>query len=529
MKKKLAWVTWLPLCFSVSLVLAQEPSVQVERFTVNGNTLLSAAELDAVLIPYKGKRTLLELKQAAQAVQAAYVNAGYGAVIAYLPEQSGEAGTAMITVLEGKVAQIIVTSNKQFSEGNIRRSVPLLQEGQTPQVRRLDAQIQMANENPAKLIAVSLEPGKQQGEVLANVDVREQPTSRWSLSADNTGNKSTGHWRTTLAYTNAALWDRDHLLSLQAQTSPDHASEVRVLSANYRVPLYDMGLSLDAFAAWSSVDGGTSSTAVGPLQFSGSGRVLGLRVTQYLPRWQIGGGVDQRLIIGLDQRAYLNNCSIAGLPPGACGTAGESVAVQPISIEYTAQLDGEYAAGFNITGVHNLGLGGSHSDESNFEAVRQGAKKGYSILRVGAFATLGLPSSWKLQGRMNGQWSDDALVPGEQFGLGGASIVRAYQEREIIGDNGFAGALELVAPDWVIGSGTLRWLLFLDAGHIRNNAGMPCVGMITRCTLASAGLGLNLGAGPLQIRFSVGRALRDGADTERGDVRGHVQVNYSFL
>ncbi|MBL8880785.1 MAG: DUF58 domain-containing protein, partial [Phycisphaerales bacterium] len=47
-------------------------------------------------------------------------------------------------------------------------------------------------------------------------------------------------------------------------------------------------------------------------------------------------------------------------------------------------------------------------------------------------ATLALPvaDDWQLRTRVNTQWTPDALVPGEQFGMGGAQSVRGYEERE---------------------------------------------------------------------------------------------------
>mgnify|MGYP000172599762 CR=1 FL=1 len=59
---------------------------------------------------------------------------------------------------------------------------------------------------------------------------------------------------------------------------------------------------------------GSGGAWTGPLQFSGKGQIYGMRLSKYLPRM---GEVDHRLILGLDQRAYINDCSIAGLPAGA--------------------------------------------------------------------------------------------------------------------------------------------------------------------------------------------------------------------
>src|SRR5512140_4030564 len=82
---------------------AQEPRVAVSEFIVTGNTLLPQVALDEALARFKGERTLAELEQAAQAVQALYRDAGYGGVVAYVPPQKGEPGRATIVVLEGRV------------------------------------------------------------------------------------------------------------------------------------------------------------------------------------------------------------------------------------------------------------------------------------------------------------------------------------------------------------------------------------------------------------------------------------------
>ncbi|KQP35448.1 hypothetical protein ASF44_19075 [Pseudorhodoferax sp. Leaf274] len=514
---------------TAAVAVQREARLEVTAFRIEGNTLLPEASLQAVLAPFKGERSLADLKQAAAAVQEQYRQAGYGAVIAYLPEQRRADGAVTIRVLEGRVGRVVVLGNTAFSEANIRRSLPLLVEGQTPQVQRLDAQIQLANENPAKQLAVVLEPGQQQGEVDARINVTERPVGAWSLSADNTGNRETGRYRVGLAYQNFALWDLDHQLMLQAQTSPDHVDQVKIFSGSYRIPFYGQGLAWDLYGAYSSVDGGSTSTAAGALQFNGRGRVLGTRLTKLLPRQ---GERDQRVVLGLDQRAYLNDCAIAGLPAGVCGGAGESVTVQPLSLEYQLQQGGALPYGANIALVHNLGLGGRNSGQADFEAVRPGARRDYSIARLGGFVQVGLPRDWRVQARANGQLSNTALVPGEQYGLAGASAVRGYEEREVSGDQGVSGSIELVGPE--LGAAlsesiqSLRLLAFVDAGRVWNRGGAPCLGNRDACSLASVGLGMRLVAGGLQLRVDLADALKAGTRTDRHDLGLHLQAIYSF-
>ena len=507
----------------------QEPRVTVEQFSVSGNTLLPAEALDAALAPFKGERTLSELQQAAMAVQALYRDAGYGAVVAYVPPQTGAPGRATIVVLEGRVSKVYISGNKQFSDDNIRRAVPQLREGQTPQIRRIDGQIQLANENPARQLSLALEPGSNAGEVEARVTVSELPASRWSLALDNTGNESTGRLRASIGYQHAALWDLDHQLSLQLQLAPDELSAVAIVSAGYRIPFYNAGLMLDLFGAYSDVEGGTANTPAGPLQFSGKGEVLGMRLTRPFERI---GDIDHRFSVGLDRRLYLNDCSIVGLPAGACGSAGASVAVHPLSFDYQWRREGERPYGFNVGYSHNLDLGGKYSDAADFEAVRPGAVVRYDLFRLGAFASMSLPAAWQLQARASGQWTGDALVPGEQFGIGGANAVRGFTEREITGDSGVVASVELYTPN-LLGSRddtttALRLLGFADAGKAFNQLDTPCRVGESRCSLSSVGIGARFGYGALQFRLDVAHALKNATTTQSGDTRAHFQAIYSF-
>lgn len=522
----LSLLSALPAGAQTAAPAASQTAVSSQRVSVNdisviGNTLLQPALVEATLAPWKGQRTIDEIRQAAQALQDLYRQAGYGAVVTFLPEQAVAGGKLVIGVLEGRVARVTVIGQQRFSVDNVRRSVPALVEGKTPPVRRIDAQVQLANENPARKLALTLEPGAQRGEVDAVLNVTESSPTRWLLSAENTGNAQTGRLRLGLGYQHAALWDRDHQLSVQAQFSPEHLSAVRVFSASYRVPVYEAGIAISAYATYSSIDAGTTATAAGALQFNGKGRVYGLSATRLLERV---GEFDQRLTLTFESRDYLNNCTIQGLPPGACGSAGESVTVTPLTLDYSVQRGGERPLAGSLALAHNLALGGGRTDR--LDAVRPGAKKGYTVLRAQAYAAWPLGGEWQLSARGQGQATGDALVAGEQFGAAGTSAVRGYEEREVTGDSGLAASLELMSPG--LASSAVRAVLFGDAGSVRNRLGTACNATQSRCSVAAMGVGARFALGPSQWRIDVAQALKDGRTTERRDVRVHFQASLPF-
>ena len=507
--------------------------VVITGVQVTGSTLLSSVEIAGVLANIRGSRTLAELQGAAAAVQDLYRAAGYGGVVAFLPEQALSSGTLVINVLEGRVAQVVISGNRKFSAANVRRGLPVVQEGLTPKVRAYDTAVQLANENPAKQLAVTLEEGQKRGDIDVRISVIEGAVQRFTLLADNTGNAQTGRTRLTAGYQNAALSDRDDQVSAQVQISPEKLDAVRVFSLGYRLPLYDLGMMLQAYTSYSNVISATAATAAGDLNFSGQGRVLGLELTRFIER---AGEFEQRVSVALDKRDYLNNCAIQGLPDGACGSAGASVSVHPLTLNYQNLRKGGRPAGISLALSSNLALGGSNSSEADFDAVRPGASRNFQMLRASAFLSLPVGDNWQLNFRAIGQATSSKLVPGEQFGLTSVGVVRGYEEREVTGDSGLAGSFEVLMPTLLpappgqlaIGFHDLRLFGFVDAGVTSNRDGLTCDGLKTSCQLSSIGLGTRFSFGQSLWRIDLARANDNARLTASGDLRIHFSARYAF-
>ena len=508
--------------------------IAVTHFDVQGNTLLPLRLIEQTLEPYTGNVSVQRLREAASAVQTLYRRAGYGGVVAFLPEQALAGGAVQIRVVEGKLTRVDVADNRQYSTENIRASLPTLRTGATPNVRRIDAEIQMANENPAKNVQVLLQPGAEAGAIVAKVSVQEQPVQRFSGRLENTGGQSIGRWRAALGWQHANVWGLDHIFAAELQTAPQDVSGVAVASGSYRAPLYGQAMALDVYGAWSEVDAGKVGTAAGDLQISGRGGVAGLRGSFYLPR---SGNVDQRLLLGVEWRTYLNSCSIQGLPQGACGTAGASVSVQPLGLTYTAQAAGAVRWGLSLGLFSNLALGGKYGAASDFEAVRSGSEPRYTLARATGQITLPVGEGGAIAARAAGQATGQPLVPGELFGIGGAQSVRGFEERELSGDSGASLNLEAVGPNWAEGWGAswaalqgtdLRGLAFADAGAVLNQNDSSCQAGRSRCRMGSLGLGLRAARQDLQVHLDVARAMSTASTTAKGDVRAHFSLLYNF-
>lgn len=519
----------------------QTERFDVERFDIVGNTLLSAGDISELLKPFTGKgREYGDVQRALEALELRYRSAGYSAVQVSVPEQELGKGVVRLNVIEARIGSIVVEGNKAFSEANVRASLPALKAGSSPRASDISANVQLANENPAKQADVVLRLAEKEGDVEARVAVVDSDPLKPFVTLDNTGNKQTGDYRLGVGVQHANLFDRDHVGTLNYITSPSKAGQVKIYSASYRLPLYSLGDSIDIIAAHSDVDAGVTQTTLGPLAFSGKGDVLGLRYNQLLARL---GEYSHRLVYGLDRRAYKNSCTLVDFNIG-CGSAGASVTVRPVSLTYS----GNWATPGRVTDF-NLGYarnlpGGANGKDADFDAARPsnaldannnpvpGASSHYSIARVGASNVSAFAGDWQFRAALTMQLTSDALVSGEQFGVAGANAVRGFLEREVARDKGSIASVEIYTPnlaDKIAASrGALRALVFYDRGSAENNllAGQTDT---LKTTISSIGTGLRwVIEKSFSVRFDLARVVDEAASKNKGDFRGHVALYYGF-
>jgi hemolysin activation/secretion protein len=501
----------------------------ISGFRVEGNTLVAASQIAEVLKPFEGKaRDFGDVQRALEALQETYAQAGFGAVQVYLPEQELQGGVVSLKVIETRIEKINIVGNKNFDAANIRRSLPALKEGATPNSRDLADNLRVANESPVKQARVILRPGKTDGNLEAQVEVEDQSPWRLFTTLDNTGTKQTGNTRLGFGVQHANLFDRDHVLTAQYITSPEKPSRVSVYSLGYRLPLYSLGHSIDAFAGYSDVDAGTTDTPFGQLEFKGKGTVSGIRYNWIFDR---RGEYEHRLIIGLDYRIYDNVCSVGSLGAGSCGAAAANVQVHPISLTYSGQLTRASTQGsVYVSALQNI-AGGKDGTEEALRRSRSQASGGYRVLRLGSALASAVGGDWQARLRLDAQVSSDALVQGEQFGVGGWNSVRGFHEREIANDKGYSGSIEFYTPNlakWSWGlADNLRGLVFVDGGSVQRNKPEP--GDTKKDSASSVGFGLRASdKKDFSVRADVARVTKAGGAQTKGEVRGHFGILVSF-
>ena len=516
-------------CLSATAVRADNdvgPSFAIKDYRFSGNTLLPQAQVEALLEKFTNQAGNFDtIQEAVSALEASYVLAGFGAVKVVLPEQDIEDGIIQLKIIEGQLGTIRVEGQKHFSEENIRASLPGLREKQQPNMRDIDASLRVANENSAKQTNLIFRQGAVLGEVDALIRVADENPMRLAFSMDNTGvpgsdgEYSTGRYRTGFILQHSNLFDLDHALSFQYLTSPDHVDKVSIIGAGYRVPLYDLGDVLEFAFGYSNVDSGKITTAAGPIGISGSGQVYVFKYEQFLPKL---GDWQQKLTYGLDYRIYTNSVkadsSNQSLVP--------DTTVHPISLSYTGNIrrdGGDFSS--TLSYLHNIPGGADGTTEDfNRPGGRMGSTANYQVWRYNLSATQALFAGSFVKATFSGQYTRDALISGEQFGVGGLDSVRGFYERELSNDRGYRGGLELYSPELGSWSGQsdlrLRLLAFYEGAHLQRNKPLP--GEQVNQNIASVGLGLRAGYGKYaNFRLDWGVVTNAGASHQVGDHRLH--------
>lgn len=495
--------------------------MRLRGFIIEGDNPLLPRDEAMALAPFlRTELTLDNLQQAVQALEDALKAQGHSLHRVVLGPQE-VTDTVKLQIVSFALGDVTVDGAQAFGVDNIRRSLPALQTGTTPDLGQLAVQTALANENPAKNVQVALRASPTEPDRIdAAVRVKDSPPLRWASQLSNTGSAATGRDRMTVSGSHANLWDRDHQLAVAYTTSLARPGDVNQLGLTYRMPFYSSGGMLDASYTRSSVLG-----QFGAFTSTGAGHTLGVQYTHHFGKT---GALTRQASVGLDDKVF-DAVALNGQPlPGQ-----QLRRSRPLTLGYhlhsesdVAYWQADAALAINLPGGSGNGLAAYQSERPAITTAR------WSALRLQAARVDALPGGWLLGLRMQGQWSPTALIAGEQFGLGGVASVRGTGERVLSGDAGLSTSLELTSPPMWWGA---RGVAFVDAGWLRRQGGATATSPV-RDALASAGLGLRWGHSNWAVGLDYGRLVQGSKANaalnptlpQRGDDKLHLSLSARF-
>ena len=488
-------------------VLAQMPPLAgeiVTGYSVEGNNPLTATVTAELLGPFVGElEGFHELRAAALALQAGLHERGYSSYRVIIPEQTLEGGVVRLRVLAFVVGEIEVKGNEHFSDGNIQASVPALKPGMNPDMSLLTRQLLLANEHPSMSLSLTFREGKHPQTIDALLKVEDfRP---WNVFAtfNNFNSVDTPDTRLLLGLQHSNLFNRDHDLTLTAARAPDDWTSLKQYGGNYSIPLYGVGGKFSFYYIYSDLDSGR---VAGSFDVSGQGKFFGGRYAQQLaPR----GRYRHTLVIKIEDNRFENETEFAGQP------IGSDVRSRPLSLGYEGRFRfRRVITDFYARYERNL-PGGSDNNDEAYALSRLGARSDWDAWQLGGSFDYSPGAKWLVHGRLDTQYSSEPLIPGEQFGAGGAYSVRGYHERIVAGDSGLSAGLEAWSPPFVH---RLQAIGFIDAGYTNRNEPAPSENDTE--DIYSLGLGLRwFSQRYLSLRLDVAHLLSDAGQDEAGETR----------
>ncbi|MGB6450472.1 MAG: POTRA domain-containing protein, partial [Steroidobacteraceae bacterium] len=177
---------------------ASTAPIPVKVIEVTGNTLLSTAQLHALVASAEGKTlNLAQLQALAGRITAFYHRHGYPLARAYVPAQRIVNGKVTLAVLEARYGQVRLDNRSTTSDRPLRETLAPLASGAPVSEDTLDRALLLMSDIPGVIVNSTLRPGTATGTSALDVDVTSGQPYAGLVAVDDYGNRYTGLTRGT--------------------------------------------------------------------------------------------------------------------------------------------------------------------------------------------------------------------------------------------------------------------------------------------------------------------------------------------
>jgi hemolysin activation/secretion protein len=496
---------------------AAEEKFDVWEYRVLGTNVLERRAVERAVYPYLGpQKTLADVEQARQALEAAYRNAGYSTAFVDIPEQTVDVGIVRLNVTEGKLDRVRVSGARYFSNRQILARLPSLEPGTVPHFPDVQQELAALNRvTPDRSVTPVLRAGRYPGTVDMELKVKDDLPFHGNVEVNDRYTADTTELRTNVVLGYDNLWQKAHSFSLQYQVAPQATEEANVLAATYIARLEEAKTILAMYYVDSSSDVAT----IGTLGVIGKGKIFGVRGIR---PFEGIGRFFHNATLGIDYKDFEESISLT-----------DNTVVTPITyVNWSAN----YAFGWSFpksTSDFQIGaswgMRGVGNDDFEFEQKRYKARGNYAFLTGTATHSREVFGHARFVTRLGWQYASTPLISNEQYIAGGMTTVRGYLEAEELGDLGADISVELHSPSLLKTKrvADLHFFGFFDYATLRLNDPLP--GQDPASRISSTGVGFRFaGLGGLSADIDWARALRDGTHVLEGEDRYLFRVTYGF-
>ena len=483
---------------------------KVKQFNFEGNTVLEASAVEAVLKDYRNRPiTFADLLELETKLTRLYTENGYINSAVVIPSQNVSKGTVTINAIEGKVEEINVNVNGRLKEGYIRSR---LKRGTTSplNINELQEALQLLQLNPlVENLNAELSVGLSRDRWALDVDVNQGKAFDPVLFVNNYRTPSVGSFQRGLELNhNNVLGYADRFSFVYKNTDGSNDFDT-----SYTIPVN----SLDGTVGlrYRYVDSDIIEGDFDSLDIESETSEVELTLRQPL-LIKANSESTQEFALGLEFSRQSNSTTVGGEPfdltsnpvSRDVGDVGETrISAIRFFQDWTKRTRKDVLAARS-----QISVGVDAFDAT----VLEGAPDGEFVSwrgQVQWLRQLTSSSNINLLVRSDIQLSSDDLVPLERFSLGGVESVRGYRQDALLSDSGIFTSAEVRIPfyRWNNAQSNLSAVPFIDIGTSWSNSDNINQ---DEDTVASFGVGLQLNLDDsLRARIDYGIPLIDVEDT----------------
>ncbi|MBD2594643.1 ShlB/FhaC/HecB family hemolysin secretion/activation protein [Nostoc spongiaeforme FACHB-130] len=475
-------------------------TIKVEKINVTGSTVFRPERFQSITQSVEGREvTVEELRKAADAITQLYLDQGYITSRAILVDQTVNNGVVEIRVIEGTIEKIEVQGTRRLNPEYVRSRValgagkPLLTAALEDQLRLLRADPLFSN------VEASLRAGSGVGQSILIVRVTEAQPFNAALTVDNYSPPSIGSERlgVNASYRNLSGLGDEFSAAYYLTTR----GGANIFDFNYRLPLNPMDGTLQLRTSFN--DTNVVQEPFAAFDIRGESQLYEISFRQPLirtPREEFALSLGFAVQNG-------QTFTFAGPTPFGIGPDEEGnsrTRVIKFGQDYVVRdLNGAWA----LRSLFSFGLG-IFDATSNPNPIPDGQFFSW-LAQAQRVQRLGTDSVLVTQAEL--QLTPNALLPAQQFVVGGGQSVRGYRQNVRAGDNGVRLTVEnrLTVQRDASGNSTLQVAPFFDMAYVWNVEDNPNI-LQRQKFIAGIGLGVLFQPIPqLDIKLDYGYPLID--------------------
>lgn len=455
---------------------AENYRLTLKAVTIEGATAYPAADLSPYYAQLVGREvTVADLFKVANEIEVRYRKDGYITSRVIVPAQTIADGAFRIQVIEGFVSDITYPDDIGPAIKAVKRLVEPLRGVKPVNVKDVERRLLLANDLAGLTVRATLEPAPATLGASVIVVKTERKALDASLTVDNRNSPYLGTEEYTATASFNSIGGNADTVNLSARASSP-LYRAWALGAGYQALLSGDGLTAGLSGSYSKSRPGLS---LDPLNVksevaAGIGTLTYPIIRSREENLRAVGEFEYRDVSTTINGDIFNRDRLRILRGG-------------LSYDRTDGWDGITA----VRGLVHQGLKiAGATDVGSSLASRQFGRSDYTKFTADITRVQQLPANFSVMATATAQVTPNPLLASEQIALGGRNYARGYDEGEVSGDEGWAGALELrytpAIPEnrWVQG---VQLFGYVDSGQVWAASSKETVG---RQTLTSVGGGV---------------------------------------